>query len=335
MTGQDVNNGPNFERRSLIAGKWISLVMAIAGVFAAWLSRSDALMVDGLYSGLGFLAAIVAIRIGESVGRMPDRRRPFGYAANQPIFIAFRSLVLLGIIVFAGFAAIEKLLAYFGGEEIETLVLGPILVYSVSMAILAFGLAAYHKLNLRRDGTNSTMLQTEYVGALMDGGLTVGAGAALLGAPLLIGTSLETFVPVADSIVVLVLLVFFIGEPIRILRSALGEVAGEAAPDDELANVRELVERTFSDAPVVVLEVTMSRLGRQKNVVAYVRPEHAVTGDDVDQLRDLLTEACHQDLGPGWTEVLVGARQTSFGGTLPETHRESAAAGRSVRPDQG
>ena len=93
-----MSSDQNYEYRSLIASQWGSLVMAISGVIAALISRSDALMIDGLFSGLAFLSAIVAIRINKSVDRAPDRRRPFGYAANQPIFIAFRALVLLGII---------------------------------------------------------------------------------------------------------------------------------------------------------------------------------------------------------------------------------------------
>ena len=173
---------PNFQHRSLTASKWASLVMAVSGIVAAWLSRSDALMLDGLFSGLGFLSAIIAIRVSDSVRRNPDRRRPFGYDADEPIYITFRSLILLGIISFAGFVAVEKILAYLGGEEIETLVLGPIAVYSVSMAAIAFGLAAYHRQNLSHIAGHSPMLQAEYKGALIDGGLTVGAGAALLGA---------------------------------------------------------------------------------------------------------------------------------------------------------
>ena len=299
---------PDFQRRSLTASKWASLAMAVAGIITAWLSRSDALMLDGLFSGLGFFSAIIAIRVSESVTRAPDRRRPFGYDADEPIYITFRSLVLLGIIAFAGFTAIEKLLAYVGGEEIETLVLGPILVYSVAMALLAFGLAGYHRFNMRQLSGPSPMLDSEYRGALIDGGLTIGAGAALLGAPLLNGTALEMVVPVADSIVVLAMTLFFIADPIRIFRTALGEIAGEAASDDELARLRNLVESLFADDPVAVLETTLSRMGRMQLVVAYVKPDRPIDGEDVDALRDRLAEKCETEFGPTRVEILIGAR---------------------------
>jgi divalent metal cation (Fe/Co/Zn/Cd) transporter len=294
-------------RRSLNAAKWGSLLMALSGIVAAWLSRSDALLIDGLYSGLGFLSAIVAVKVSESADRPPDRRRPFGYEADQSIFITFRSLVLLGIIVFAGLTAFEKIMAHLNGETIESLVLGPILVYSIAMALVAFGLAAYHKMNMRKT-RNSTMLQAEYQGAMMDGGLTVGAGAALLGAPFLNGTALESIVPIADAIVVLVMTLLFLPEPIRIFRDALREIAGEAAPEQELESLRDLVENVFQDVPLTVLETTMSRLGPRHMVVAYVRPDEPVTGALVDAWRDRLAEECESALGPSRVEILIGER---------------------------
>ena len=42
--------------------------MGIAGVTAAKLSNSDALLVDGLYSGVNFISAIIA-------GKVADPRR--------------------------------------------------------------------------------------------------------------------------------------------------------------------------------------------------------------------------------------------------------------------
>lgn len=297
-----------YERRSLTAAKWANLVMAVSGIVAAWLSRSDALMVDGLYSGLGFISSIIAIKVSESVARDPDRRRPFGYEANQSIFVAFRSLSILGVVAFAGFAAIKKLVTYFGGGEVVALVLGPILVYSIAMAVIAFSVAAYHRANLKRSGGTNQILRTEYLNSIMDGGLSIGAGAALLGAPLLSNTLLGFLVPVADSIVVLVLLAIFIRKPAGVLVTAVREVAGEAEDDHTLNRVRKITEQALAGLPFSVIEVTASKLGPRWMVVAYVRPDEPVTGEELDQARDRLSVACDRELGPSRAEILAGAR---------------------------
>ena len=55
------------ERRSLHVGKWGNLLMGVAGVVASFLSNSDALLVDGLYSGVNFVSAIIAAKIAAIV----------------------------------------------------------------------------------------------------------------------------------------------------------------------------------------------------------------------------------------------------------------------------
>ena len=71
------------EARSLTVSLWANLFMAVTGILAAWLSHSDAVLIDGLYSAVNFAAAIVARRVGASVARRPDRSRPFGYDADE------------------------------------------------------------------------------------------------------------------------------------------------------------------------------------------------------------------------------------------------------------
>ena len=48
------------ERKALVIGKWANLFMAVAGLVTAWASRSDAMLVDGLYSAVNFISAIAA-----------------------------------------------------------------------------------------------------------------------------------------------------------------------------------------------------------------------------------------------------------------------------------
>ena len=55
----------NYEARSLRAAKWSNAFMGIAGVSAAILSNSNALLVDGVVSFVNFISVIVAGHVGE------------------------------------------------------------------------------------------------------------------------------------------------------------------------------------------------------------------------------------------------------------------------------
>ena len=213
--------------------------MAIAGVVTAYLSRSDAILIDGLFSGVNFASAIIAARVGAIVLLPPDRDHPWGYESYEALYVMFRSLVLVGVTVFAGFGAAEKILAYSFGEEPPELVLGPIVIYTIAMSVICFGLAAWHRSNWTQSGKQSEVLKIESKASLIDGYISAGAGAALMGTVLLRDTALEFLVPIADSILVLVLSLVIVGQPVNSMFKALRELAGGAASPEITARIRK------------------------------------------------------------------------------------------------
>jgi len=296
------------ERRSLETGKWGNLLMAVAGVVAAFLSHSDALLIDGLYSGVNFVSAIVAARISMSVARPADRRYPFGYDAHEALYVTFRSLVLLGIMAFAIFGAVGKIFTYATGGEVPELVFGPILVYAVAMVAICLALAAWHHHNWRRSGERSDILKTESRAAVVDAVISGGAGGGLLAAGLLRGTPLAFVVPVADSIVVLVMCAFIVRQPVMIFLRALREVAGASADPATIEKVRNRVQEVLHERPYSLLEVAVTKIGRTHFVVTYVKPDSPVDGDTADELWQELNEALVEMLGPAKTELIIAGK---------------------------
>ena len=163
-----------FEHQPLAIGKWGNLLMAIIGVSAAYLYHSGALLVDGLYSGVIFLSGIVVARISVAVTRPADRRYPFGYDAQEALYVRFRSLVLLGIPVFAVAGAIGKIITYTTGGDVPGLVFGPILVYAVVMVVICLVLAFWYRRNWLRSGRRSELLRTESRAAVVDAAIKMG-----------------------------------------------------------------------------------------------------------------------------------------------------------------
>jgi predicted Co/Zn/Cd cation transporter (cation efflux family) len=296
------------ERRSLETGKWGNLLMAVAGVAASFLSHSDALLVDGLYSGVNFVSAILAARIAATVVQPADRRYPFGYDVYEPLYVTFRSLVLLGIMVFAAFGALGKILTYATGGAVPKLEFGPILVYSALMVAICLALAAWHRRNWLQAGKRSEILATESRAAVVDAAISGGVGGGFLAAMLLTGTSLEFLVPVSDSIIVLLLCAVIAKEPLQMFLRSLRQVAGSAAEPEVVQDVRTHLEEFLHERPFELLEVAVMRLGRTHFVVSYVKPEAAVDGVQADALWQELDTAIRDLVGPARTELIVAAR---------------------------
>lgn len=296
------------ERKSLETAKWGNLFMATAGVVAAFLSHSDALLIDGLYSGVNFFSAIIAAKISVSIARPADRRYPFGYNAQEALYVTFRSLVLLGILAFAVFGAISKIFTYATGGEVPELVFGPILVYAVTMVVTCFVLAAWHHRNWKKSGKQSELLKTESRAAIVDGILSGGAGGGLLAAGFLKGTTLGFIVPVADAVVVIFMCAFIIKQPISMLVDSLGEVAGKAADQATVEKVQKGVQNHLLDKPFTLLEAVVTKLGRAHFVVSYIRPERAMNGEDVDILWLELDEQLQLILKQVKSEIIIADR---------------------------
>lgn len=288
---------------------WANLLMGAAGITAAQISNSDALMVDGLYSGVNFFSAIIAGRVAASLMRPADKRMPFGYDANESLYILFRSLVLLGILMFAGFNSAGKIITYVGGGEVSELHFGPIAIYMVFMVVICMSLAAWHNYNWRKTGRRSEILQAEQTASVVDSVISAGAGGALLSVTLLRGTPAEVIIPVADAIVVVVLALIMIRQPIGMLRGAVKEVAGGSVDGEISSEIRKRIERKIADVPCELLAVAVTKLGRTHFVISYVRPDDSVTAEDLDIFRNEV-HACYEDLfGRVKSEVIFTAEK--------------------------
>ena len=303
------DSNSRYEQRSLTVGMWANLFMGVSGVTAAILSHADALMVDGLYSAVNFASAIVAGKVAASVMRAPDKRRPFGYDANESLYVLFRSLVLMGILAFAGFNALHKIIHYIRGGDVPELVFGPITVYVLLMVAICFSLAAWHGYNWRKTGRRSEILATERTAAVVDGLISAGAGGALLAVTLLRGTPLEVIIPVADALVVLVMATLMFPQPTGMLRRAIREVAGEAVDDATTEEVRKRMLKVIEDVPCELLALAVTKLGRTHFVVAYIRPDISVVAEDLDVFRQEL-HASYTDLfGQVKSEIVYTAEK--------------------------
>jgi predicted Co/Zn/Cd cation transporter (cation efflux family) len=279
------------EKRSLDLGKWVNLFMGVAGIAAAFLSNADALLLDGLFSGVNFLSALVAARVAVSITRQPDATRPFGYEIDEAVYVMFRSLVLLGIILMALIGAFDKVVTYVMTGTGQQVVLSWIVGYTGLMVVLCFGLAAWHRLNLRRSGGKSALLKTEASAAVIDGVLSAAAGAAFIGLDMLRGTVLEPLVPVSDSVVVIALSICMLPRPYRMFRASAGEVLGDAIDPEATAHLKERLAEPLLGSRLELVEVGAVRTGRSVFVLAWLRPLSAVTAGELDEVRGRLAAA--------------------------------------------
>jgi predicted Co/Zn/Cd cation transporter (cation efflux family) len=108
----------NQDSRSLQFAVCINLIMALTGAIASWICNARALPLDGLVSGLNARMILVAAQLSSLLLRPPVLRDPFGYRALETLYTGSRSLLLLGILVFASIKSIDRILDHLHGASV-------------------------------------------------------------------------------------------------------------------------------------------------------------------------------------------------------------------------
>lgn len=313
----DISENQSLEQGALRTSKWANLFMAAAGILAACLSNSQALLVDGLFSLIGFAAAVIGTKVSRDALRDPDAHRPFGYGSEETVFTTFRALSLLALVVFAIFTAIQTIAAYLQYGEAEDLNFTVIVVYFVVIMAVCLGLWLVHRRSWIRTGRRSAILKLEADAAFFDGILSLGAGAGLLLLPFLDGTPLGWIVPVGDSVVVLLLCLFLVRTYWREFRQGLAELSGATARPKDVRAARRAVREIMAGEEGNVLDVALVRSGRQFEAAVFYDPSEPVDATVVDGLTHRLEQALEAAIGPATVYVLI----SEYGRSWPRALR--------------
>jgi predicted Co/Zn/Cd cation transporter (cation efflux family) len=277
----------NSEIRALQLGTLGNSVGAVAALVFYLRSGSDALLLDGLYTAVMAGASVIAGQVNRAALQPRSRAYPFGASGQEPLYVLFRTLVLMGIIAFAVVSAIGKILTAVQGGVIPAVQLDGLGWYFSAMVLLNLWLWRVFARSWSNGGGNNDMLRGMAISARFDALISAGTGIALLGSPSLLATPLAPLVPIADSLLVLVLSLALVGEPIAILQGAVTEAAGSSRsiPPALHSRCSAAVAAVLAERGCTLLELAMIRLGRTVTAVAYVEPATAVTASQTDGLR--------------------------------------------------
>lgn len=289
------------ESRSLGVAMWGNLLMAGAGLLAGLLANSNAILLDGLFSLIGFGSALLARRISRRIDAGPDNARPLGYAADEAIFATFRALSLLGLLLFAITNALRNIYNYIGGMMPEPLNFAPMIAYFTGIGLMCAVLWGFHYFTWRKTGKKSAILRLEAKAALFDGMITVAAGAGLGAIYLFRDGPLAPIAPVGDSVIVLLLCMLAIASYARELRDGLGELAGVSASPAHLATVRRALRSAIAEDGGRLQDMSITKLGRTYMVMVYYDPGRRVSAAEIDSLnlqmiRDARTALANADV---------------------------------------
>jgi len=306
------------EKRGLLLSIIGALFMAGLGFGFAVLTSSDAVLLDGFFSLIGFAIGLVSLRVATLVRRPDDDEYHFGYAAYEPMLNLTKGLLMAFVTLFALVSAI--LVVIEGGREIEA---GWASVYAWVAAAGCFAIAVSQRALAKK--TSSPLLVVDSKNWLIDGLMSVAVGIAFLVALLLADTPNDHLLPYADPAVVIILVILSLPIPFKIIRDNWKQMLGRA-PDEALQQkARAAVARVLDASEEYDTKIRMDQLGRLTYLQLYVVIKGSLNPDvsRLDGCRAAVHDALKDDFDnlaldvifthdPRWIGVSVGTGMVSF-----------------------
>ncbi len=271
-----------------------ALFSAVLGIAFFFLTDSQAILLDGFFSFVGFGMGLLTIRVASLVQQPDDVRFQFGYAAFEPLLNAVKGLVILAVCAFAFASAVGAVLD--GGREIDA---GWGIAYAGIAAVACFAIAAYQR-RVARD-TRSALVEVDAKSWLVDGFMSMVVAGAFVGAWAIGGTRWSALGPYVDPVLVMVLVVLMVGVPLRIILQGVGELV-KVAPEQEVQReIRARVEAVLDAADMPRRVIRMVRIGREfwlLNHIFVPNDRRVCDVADLDQIRAEIADAV-ADAQPG------------------------------------
>ena len=270
--------------------------MAILGIVFAFLTRSEAIMLDGLFSLIGFAMGWFSLQVSRRVIQPDDEVFQFGYASLEPLVNTIKGLLMAFLGVFALYSAVQALLH--GGRPIVS---GYALMYAIFVAVVCFVIFVVQRRAATR--THSPLVEVDARGWLIDGLLTVAVCLAFGVVVFIEKTAWALYVPYADPLIVIGLVGGSAFLPVRIIRTNLRELLLAAPAPDFQRQVRDTLGAAIGDFPIANTVLRMVKVGRSFYLQVYVvvAPSHGATRlDELDTVRIRIMETLRQtfpDLG--------------------------------------
>ncbi|MBF7097197.1 cation diffusion facilitator family transporter [Alkalibacter mobilis] len=289
------------ENKILKFSTYSTLFFAISGILIGAYSGSHIIIFDGLYSLISVALSLMSLFATKFMFKKDNKRYPFGKDIAEPLTIIIKYSIL---IILVGYSFISALSTIFsGGSEIS---LGPALVYSVIGSFIC--LFVYVALRFISKKSNSALVKAESTQWFMDTLISFGVLAGFLISLVILYyfDSLTWLIPYFDSIMVIIMSIYFVKTPILEIKKSLREVfemTPEGTISDEINNKVKIMESQYN---IDESFVRIAKVGR----TLWVEIDFVVNGStkiksisDQDKLRQEISDCINPRYKGNWLTV--------------------------------
>lgn len=275
------------EKRALNFSIWGNVFMVVIGVGFAIVSYSDAIMLDGLYSFIHLLIALLTLRVSKLVMKPSNDEYPFGYWMYEPMINLAKGLMIITLLALALFNAFASL--YSGGKQ----VILDMAIFYAFLATLGCFISAWLVGHWGKQA-HSPLALVDAKNWWVDGYISAVMLVVFIAAFVLEDSDWADWVPYFDPLMVIALVLLIVIVPLSIMRDAWNEIVGKHPGEDIEDKIRDLIDSVVSSAVHKGYRLRLVMTGRFLLVHIYFKIQADTPLDSIealDEVREQLYQA--------------------------------------------
>ena len=251
------------EQHALRLAIYGNIFFTVAGLGFAFYTNSQAVLLDGVFSAISLVLAVVTLYVARLLQRPNTDQYPFGYAVFEPLINLAKGLIIGVVMLVSMLRAIDTLLA--GGHDIGV---GGVLIYSVTATLACLGIALYMRSKAVDGGW--PLVEVEVKNWFMDAVISGAIAGSFLIVWLLEGTAADPWLNYVDPVLVILIALFFMSIPFGIIRENWAQLVGNAPPDNIVEPVRRIIDEILQMFGISEKKLRLAQFGRMDYVQLYI-----------------------------------------------------------------
>ena len=254
------------EKSAMTVSMYGNLLFVIIELVMAVYTSSQAVLLDAVYDGIEFFMLLPSVLMIPLLYKPSSEKRPFGYMQVETIFLVVKGITMTAVTL--GLIVNNLDLLLHGGRRIS---FDTVAYFELFACVLSLGVVVYLKRKNR--SLNSPLIETEMQGWKIDCVVSLGMAAAFFLPRMLPDGPWQVFIPYLDQIITIVLSMFMLPAPIRMVISGLRDLLLLPPDQETVQNIHQIVEQSLQGTNYSQIQHEIVKTGRKLWISTYITLE--------------------------------------------------------------
>lgn len=254
------------EKSAMTVSMYGNLLFVLIELVMAVYTSSQAVLLDAVYDGIEFFMLLPSVLMIPLLYKPSSEKRPFGYMQVETIFLVVKGITMTAVTL--GLIVNNLDLLLHGGRRIS---FDTVAYFELFACVLSLGVVVYLKRKNR--SLNSPLIETEMQGWKIDCVVSLGMAAAFFLPRMLPDGPWQVFTPYLDQIITIVLSMFMLPAPIRMVISGLRDLLLLPPDQETVQNIHQIVEQSLQGTNYSQIQHEIVKTGRKLWISTYITLE--------------------------------------------------------------